>query len=479
MDILSYAKSSRSKQIINKLIKDLGYGAAYKNGTLDVKDNYANVKARLDALDTLRQGLLVKEKALNEQDLFEGLKNKTDIVNKELTLSRDFSKVGSIINTTMTSNTAPKNEVYASHNETEAWKAFTNNANSYFEANTLDPVSLTYVFEDAICVTSYYTFGGSELLAGATNYELKASNDGEVFVTLHRVTNLARLSPGASRQFNILNSESYRYYQLEVSGSAHGSKISIGQILFTESGFVDNGEWTSEEFSIEDFVDYNSIQIEGENISSTHLKIYTKTDSDKDFIEVINGKVLSKKNKRIKIKLKLIQVQGVFPKIKQIKLLYNFVTIIGRVSEIEEATAVNINKYNLKVAALLNAERYRLKNLIVDDFLTGEGIDFERSWNISIKNRNVGTTNSNSSGELITKVENLESPIKNIMVSIVRNKLYESSPDIFYSNDDGVNWHQINEDECVRVNESRINQLRIRVTLRPGEEIDGISYSWV
>lgn len=59
------------------------------------------------------------------------------------------------------------------------------------------------------------------------------------------------------------------------------------------------------------------------------------------------------------------------------------VELFNRVSKVSENTTINLNKHNLRVGSLINHTRYKLSDMVVDDFEDDSGIDYEQSSNIA------------------------------------------------------------------------------------------------
>ncbi len=87
------------------------------------------------------------------------------------------------------------------------------------------------------------------------------------------------------------------------------------------------------------------------------------------------------------------------------------VALLIRVSDLSKHTTINLNKYNLKIAGLLNLSKYRMLDMIVDDFSDDSGIDYDKSSNIVYDNQSktVKMLDPAAQAELHTVSESFES----------------------------------------------------------------------
>lgn len=155
-----------------------------------------------------------------------------------------------------------------------------------------------------------------------------------------------------------------------------------GGILTLVSGAT-NGEWTSNKLTLpEDFLEFDSIQVAGNNITANNVKLYTKTEHDDAFILIEQDMLKSIIGKEMTLKVELLN-DGVVPSIEKIELQYKAQFLLNRISAMEEQNTINLNKHNLRVNALLTKSRYALKDMIIDDFEDATGIDLYKSVNIS------------------------------------------------------------------------------------------------
>ncbi|CDQ41799.1 hypothetical protein [Virgibacillus salexigens] len=95
------------------------------------------------------------------------------------------------------------------------------------------------------------------------------------------------------------------------------------------------------------------------------------------------------------------------------------VELVNRVSDVSIQTSINLNKYNLKVNSLLNLQRYKLKDLIVDDFADESGIDSSLSINYFYDKDNnlIRIAEEGNNAEIVTIKEDTEGIPEMVMVS--------------------------------------------------------------
>ena len=154
-----------------------------------------------------------------------------------------------------------------------------------------------------------------------------------------------------------------------------------GGILTLVSGAT-SGEWTSSKLTLpEDFLEFDSIQVAGNNITTNNVKLYTKTEHDDAFVLIEQDMLKSIIGKEMTLKVELLN-DGVVPSIEKIELQYKAQFLLNRISAMEEQNTINLNKHNLRVNALLTKSRYALKDMIIDDFEDNSGIDFYKSTNV-------------------------------------------------------------------------------------------------
>jgi hypothetical protein len=99
------------------------------------------------------------------------------------------------------------------------------------------------------------------------------------------------------------------------------------------------------------------------------------------------------------------------------------VTLYNRVSEVEANTAINLNKHNLYVNSILNKNKYKLTDLVFDDFGDDTGIDKSKSidYEFDAVGRKVKIANGKTQAEIVTTTEVTDKPPSMIIVSQTTN----------------------------------------------------------
>lgn len=102
-------------------------------------------------------------------------------------------------------------------------------------------------------------------------------------------------------------------------------------------------------------------------------------------------------------------------------------TLATMVSRMEENISINIHKHNLRVSTILNAQRYKMTNLIVEDFKDESGIDLLSSNNLTYDaaHRLYKQTNLSLEASIVLKKEDLIQAPRQFLLSAS----FSGSPD--------------------------------------------------
>lgn len=159
--------------------------------------------------------------------------------------------------------------------------------------------------------------------------------------------------------------------------------------------------------------------------------------------------------------------------------------LINLVSDMEANLNVNLNKHNLNVNSILMKDKYNLTDLAFDDFADDDGIDATLSSNqvFDQNNKLFKIRDNETKAEVVTTAEVVNSDPTMIAVSIATNQvdtLKTKMPTVFASRDNGVTWKEIPLDVLTDISDQPSgNQLRIKVVLENGQELQALSYSWI
>ncbi len=156
-----------------------------------------------------------------------------------------------------------------------------------------------------------------------------------------------------------------------------------------------------------------------------------------------------------------------------------------RVSEIEAHTHINLNKHNLRVASLLNQNRYKHTDMVMDDFNDDSGIDFDQSVNLEWITGKVKAIDYSLPAEMVTVTEKTDTQPEMISISLLAEDKEDeiktvSGPEVFVSRNNGIDWAPVEVDKLEKLYEVPDGtELKIKIVLKEGRELHAISYSWI
>ncbi|CUB50868.1 F5/8 type C domain protein [Bacillus subtilis] len=493
MDIVSYSKAMQGRKNLDLLNKRLGVGD-YKNGDKDVKGTFANVKARLDALEKKRQGLIDKEIFINTKEdfakgTFIGLNADTGLLALNKTESSGESNVNLI--PVMTSNTAPSGVVSASAESLSngpAYRAFNGTTNSWedrwFVEDFVSDTWLQYKYDSPVIVTSYEIHpvvgdNGLEETRAPRDFKFHGSNDGETWDMIGLEVAISGWKAGNPKRFFTQNRIAYQYYRLTVLANNGDKSLEIGELkmLGPSLEYTNQGEWISQEIDLgNDFLELSAIEVVG----TGNIKVSTKTNHDSDFIELDGKNIKSRNGKRLTLKVQFKNGE-VLPTIDSIKIKYKIRPLPNRVSDLETSIHINLNKHNLRVNSLLDKKRYNMKDMIIDDFGDSSGIDLINSKNVlhDQQNHKVIPKDKTQAAILITTVESVETIPTLFLLSSVTEDNAEDNLE-YYVSRNNESWMRIEKDKLVSLDKlPEGKELLVKVVLKNGKELHAISYSWL
>ncbi|MEB2276887.1 hypothetical protein LAV82_22985 [Bacillus sp. ILBB4] len=133
------------------------------------------------------------------------------------------------------------------------------------------------------------------------------------------------------------------------------------------------------------------------------------------------------------------------------------------VSDLEASTAINLNKHNLRVNSLLNQNKYKLKDMIFDDFADASGIDSTKSSNyvLDAAGKKVKQVNASLNSEVVTVNETVQEIPQKVAVSLAFNEQTSSNKDI------DLNNGEFNRTEII---DNKIKLVLTGSTLGPSDE---------
>jgi len=138
-----------------------------------------------------------------------------------------------ILTPAMTSNTEPSGIVSANVTDgtNYAWKAFDQNASTYWCGYPSSTPTITYQFPSAVVVNRYTLQVRNPGNASfPDSWKLQGSNDGSAWTDLDTQTSVALPAEGAILIYNIANTTAYLYYRIYVTAVRSASQADIAEI---------------------------------------------------------------------------------------------------------------------------------------------------------------------------------------------------------------------------------------------------------
>lgn len=160
------------------------------------------------------------------------------------------------------------------------------------------------------------------------------------------------------------------------------------------------------------------------------------------------------------------------PVLEGIRFDYDELTIEGRLKELEKINAINMNKLNFKANALMQSEKYKLHNLVIDTF--EEDSMMTTSTDIYDSIYKPKDKLYKGPGIIETEKEILPYYIENLIICADHENC-----EFEYSLDNGSTWYEAINNEIIDISEKEGNELVIKVIL-PNEnsKLKSIAYGW-
>lgn len=474
MDIISYSKAMKGKKKLDALNKRLGVDH-HKSGDKDVKGTFANVKARLDDLENKRQGLLPKTIAIPAQEgtVNEGAWTSNVIHLEDDALELKTLKVKGIITTTgenLAKGGIASASSYRNAGGSEVYppsKAFDGLKNDGFSwqsaAGEVLPHWIMYDFGDATKVINQYKIRARGRVKfinqSPKNWILKGLplGEGAEWVELDTQTNQVDWGEYEERTFSFTNDVAYRVYRL---------------IILETNGYQEEGGYPTNIDELEFYLNSST------TVEFPRDKVKVSVQTTAGFIDIGNNfEILSKFSKDVQVKVEILDKAY---KLESISLSYMNRPLSDRVSEVEANVHINLNKHNLRVGALLDKKRYKLKDMVIDDFGDGTGIDIEHSTNIThdADGHKVKQTDTATFAVLTTVKEDTGSVPDLFLLSALTGE--NKNIEFYVSRDNAVTWTPVRPDVLTKINmQPEGKELVVKVILREGQELHAMSYSWL
>jgi hypothetical protein len=167
------------------------------------------------------------------------------------------------------------------------------------------------------------------------------------------------------------------------------------------------------------------------------------------------------------------------PTLDSIKVVYDELTIEGRMQDLERINAINMAKLQFKSNALLQSGKYELHDLVVDTFETSDGVDSTNTnavYNATNKEFAYDTsTGAPAVQEVVLQEEDLPVYRKKFML----HADHDGNIDYEYSLDGGVTWNPITPFTIVDLTGQTGTNLKVKAKLKDSTaKLRGIAFSW-
>lgn len=453
MDIISYSKAMKAKKRITEVNKRLGKGDN-KSGEKDIIDVHGNTRIRLEELEKKRLGLLIKKTTINTEAEFKrGNLNHLSVANNRLVGAGTWERIVDLgenalefdrieIKTAhMNPSVNTKIPNMTADNLPSPWAATTNSGSNPYKVYNDDVAnnwtSIYNVMNDVWVQLdlgegnkkriSKYDLSTPKINetsdAGASQmpslWRIEGSNDALSWSVLD-TQSATKEDWGGIRNQNTPFTKScmisspqefrfYRIYFVSIVGGAWARQFKIGSLSLYESA--------------EETYDYFENDFTG---------VVVETDTGQDYKKLDINKVPTSEFKQaLTLKVTLDGTR----ELSEISVNYKVPSLLNRVSDLEKNTNINLNKHNLRVDTILNKRRYKLKEMIVDDFEDASGIDMLQSVNIihDAANHKIKQTDASKGSTLVTVKETLEAAPTMFSLSAVVNDMATITRDIDFA----------------------------------------------
>lgn len=167
------------------------------------------------------------------------------------------------------------------------------------------------------------------------------------------------------------------------------------------------------------------------------------------------------------------------PTLDSIKVVYDELTIEGRMQDLERINAINMAKLQFKSNALLQSDKYRLHDLVVDTFETTSGVDLTNTNAVydAINKEFVYDTSDGAPPvqEVVLQEEELPVYRKKFML----HTDHDGNIDYEYSLDGGMTWNPITPFTIIDLTGQTGTKLKVKAKLKDSTaKLRGIALSW-
>lgn len=163
-------------------------------------------------------------------------------------------------------------------------------------------------------------------------------------------------------------------------------------------------------------------------------------------------------------------------------IIYGYSVLSGNIVLVSDFRDLQINlmKTNFKVAALLAASRYNLKNMIVDDFQDTSGIDAAKSSGYIFDSVNKAVKKDEGSAEaIVTAVAESLSFVPKTLLLVVDHTLNSGQITYEVSRDGGMTWTQVAPEQTISLSaQPNGTSLMVRARITGDAVLNAWAYSW-
>jgi len=231
-----------------------------------------------------------------------------------------------------------------------------------------------------------------------------------------------------------------------------------------------DGIWMDVNESIEEAKEYGMTLEELNSLSIQELNNYLDESSTLRFAYYLNNKYIDDVSYIKNIHIATEEVASTTPSIQEIKIDYDELTIEGRLKELEELNAINLNKLNFKANTIMNSKKYNLHDLVIDTLEDTSNIESATSV------YSQATKKYQQKGNVILNKEEVSVSPESLYVSV------EGTDDlsISYRLNNSSDWMSIEKDKVINLDKKDIKSIQIQITLPiSSSSLEAIAYGWI
>jgi hypothetical protein len=334
------------------------------------------------------------------------------------------------------------------------------------------------------------------LITGVTSVLLQYSDDKVNWTTFTTID----LNPNGSMEYvNITNSPKHRYWRLLANDNPDGASAhwAIRELEFYGAtndidlkiiASVDQGvTWKTFNGTTWQSITLDVATIKADGMTPSVVNGLTKEQID-DLLQGSNTLRFAYYLEQDQttdvvnvddITITALPVAAETPTLDSIKVVYDELTIEGRMQDLERINAINMAKLQFKSNALLQSGKYELHDLVVDTFETPDGVDSTGTnavYDTSNKEFAYDTTaGAPAVQEVVLQEETLPSYRKKFML----HADHDGDIDYEYSLDGGATWNPITPFTILDLTQQAGTTLKVKAKLKnSAAKLRGVALSW-